>query len=349
MSIEHLRARLEDDDRPGPAPTPRYGVPTAPGRRAAPAPAPDDTAQLFLPDRPMTLEADTVGITTGITPGTTVGATAPIPPAPAPLRPRSHRAEGVHRPAAAAPSAPVGHSAVSPPPPSAHTPEPEQATRVPRLPDGTRLIVLIAASTGLSGWLAGAAAQSVSGNKNAPWILGRASGICTYLLMVALVAMGLVLSHPWRARWRRPSAVLRIRAHVSLAAFTLAFLVLHIVVLATDKYAKVGWWGALLPMASDYRPLPVTLGVIATYGGIAAGVTAAAAGRWAGRVWWPVHKVAGISLVLAWLHGVFTGIDTRAIAWLYAVTAIGLVALAASRYMVRTPNDIAAEFSEDGR
>jgi len=225
----------------------------------------------------------------------------------------------------------------------------EQDVMTPKLPAGTRTIVLIAASTGLSGWLAGAAAQSVAGNRDAPWILGRASGICTYLLLVALVALGLMLSHPWRARWRRPSAVLRIRAHVSLAAFTLAFLVLHIVVLATDAYAKVGWWGALLPMASDYRALPVTLGVIATYGGIVAGVTAAAAGRWAGRIWWPVHKVAGVSLLLAWLHGVLAGIDTRAMAWLYAVTALGLLALAASRYVVRTPSDIAAEYGEHRR
>ena len=93
--------------------------------------------------------------------------------------------------------------------------------------------------------------------------------------------MGLVLSHPWRTRWRTPSTPARIRVHVSLAVFTLAFLVLHIVVLATDSYAKVGWWGALLPMASGYRPVAVTLGVIAAYGGLLAGLTAAFAGRWA--------------------------------------------------------------------
>ncbi|MFZ0158121.1 MAG: hypothetical protein WAL50_03740 [Kineosporiaceae bacterium] len=202
-----------------------------------------------------------------------------------------------------------------------------------------RTALLVAASTGLTGWLAGRSAQAVAGDKNAPWILGRASGICTYLLLVALVALGLVLSHPWRARWSRPSAVVRIRAHVSLSVFTLAFLVLHIVVLATDSYAKVGWWGALLPMASGYRPVPVTLGVIAAYGGLLAGLTAAAAGRWAARVWWPVHKVAALSLVLAWLHGVLAGADSTAIGWLYAVTALGLVVLAASRYLAGTPDD----------
>lgn len=198
---------------------------------------------------------------------------------------------------------------------------------------------MVAASTGVTGWLVGRSATAVAGDKMAPWILGRASGICAYLLLVALVALGLVLSHPWRGRWNRPSAVVRIRAHVSLSAFTLAFLVLHIVVLATDEYAKVGWWGALLPMASEYRPVPVTLGVIATYGGLIAGLTAAMAGRWAARVWWPVHKVAALSLVAALLHGILAGVDTKAIAWLYAVTTVGLIILAATRYLAGTPDD----------
>lgn len=220
------------------------------------------------------------------------------------------------------------------------------ARGLPHRPAALGTIALIAASTGLTGWLVGWAAWSVADDKNAPWILGRASGVCAYLLLVALVVMGLLLSHPWRTRWRRPSPVVRIRLHVSLAMFTLAFLVLHIVVLATDEYAKVGWWGALLPMASQYRPVPVTLGVIATYGGILAGVTALAAGRWAWRLWWPVHKVAVLSLILAWLHGVFTGVDTPALGWLYGLTAALVLALAASRYVTRTPADLAADHAE---
>lgn len=203
-------------------------------------------------------------------------------------------------------------------------------------------VAVVAVSTGVSGVLVGRAAQAVAGDKMAPWILGRASGICAYVLMLALVVLGLVLSHPSRARWRRPSAAVRIRAHVSLAVFTGAFVVLHVVVLATDKYANVGWWGALLPMGSQYRPVPVTLGVICTYAGVLAGVTAVAAGRWAAKVWWPVHKVAALVLVLAWLHGVLSGIDTPSLWWLYVVTAALVVVLGASRYLTRRSDDVLA-------
>ena len=118
--------------------------------------------------------------------------------------------------------------------------------------------------------------------------------------------------------------------------FTLVFTVLHIVVLATDKYAGVGWRGTFVPMASTYRPLPVTLGVIALYAGLAAGLTAALAGRISRRAWWPIHKVAIVSLVLVWLHGILAGIDTPAILTMYVLTGGLVVFVAVSRYTTRT-------------
>lgn len=198
---------------------------------------------------------------------------------------------------------------------------------------------LVTLGCGTSAWLTGRAVGSVAGDRNAPWILGRASGVTGYLLLVALVALGLMLSHPRRVHWHRPTSSTRIRLHVSLAAFTLGFIALHIVVLATDEYAQVGWSGAVLPMASRYRPAAVTLGLIGTYAGLLAGLTAAFAGRWARRLWWPVHKVSAGSLVLVWAHGVLAGGDSPALWPLYLSTAIGILLLALSRYTSATPAD----------
>jgi hypothetical protein len=211
------------------------------------------------------------------------------------------------------------------------------------------LAVLVAASAGVSAWLVGWAVLGVRGNMQAPWILGRAAGVTTYLLLVALVAMGLVLSHPWRTRIAWPSAATRIRIHVSLAVFTLAFLVLHVVVLATDSYAGVGWRGALVPMGASYRPVPVTLGLIAAYAGLLAGLTAALAGRMAIRVWWPIHKVAALTLACVWLHGVLAGSDTTMLLPLYVGTGGAVVLLALSRYAARTPADRVEELTDTAR
>jgi DMSO/TMAO reductase YedYZ heme-binding membrane subunit len=133
---------------------------------------------------------------------------------------------------------------------------------------------------------------------------------------------------------------------VSLAVFTLALTVLHIVVLATDQYAGVGWRGSVVPMGSSYRPVAVTLGVIGLYAGLLAGLTAAFSGhRLVARVWWPVHKVASVALVLVWGHGVLAGIDTPVLLWLYLATGAAVLGLAAWRYVARTPRDLVDELA----
>lgn len=206
-------------------------------------------------------------------------------------------------------------------------------------------VIMVAVSAALTSALIGWAARDVSGNRMAPWIVGRAAGLTSYLLLVALTIMGLLLSHPKWGRWRHPSKATRLRLHVSLAVFTLAFTALHVVVLATDSYAGVGWAG-LLPMGSVYRPVPVTLGVIGLYAGLPAGLTAALAGRIRLRVWWPIHKVAGVALVLVWVHGLQAGADSKPLLWLYLITGGAVLALAASRYLARNSADLVAELSE---
>lgn len=205
------------------------------------------------------------------------------------------------------------------------------------------VVVALAASAAVTTGLIGWAATSVAGNRMAPWIIGRAAGLTSYLLLVALTVMGLLLSHPRRAGWRRPSSATRLRLHVSLAAFTLVFTVLHVVVLATDSYAGVGWRGTWLPMGASYRPVPVTLGVIGLYAGLLAGLTAALAGRIRLRLWWPIHKASAASLALVWLHGLRAGADTAILLWMYIATGGAVLALAVSRYTARGPADLLAE------
>jgi hypothetical protein len=199
---------------------------------------------------------------------------------------------------------------------------------------GHELLVLI--SAGITGTIAGLVIARVSGDRMAPWILGRAAGVCAYLLLVALVVLGLTLSHPRRAE-RGRTAMLRMRAHIVLALLTLALMALHIVVLATDRYAGVGWWGAALPLGAQYRPVPVSLGVIGAWVGVLAGLSAGIAGRLPRRAWWPLHKVAAVSFVLIWLHGVYAGSDTRALFGLYAGTGALVLMVAVGRYTARRP------------
>src|SRR5450756_679624 len=195
-------------------------------------------------------------------------------------------------------------------------------------------------AAGVSGAVATRLAlDALQGRDGVSWVLGRASGLPSSLLLVTLVTTGLLLSHPWSRRFRRPSAATRLALHSALATFTLIFVALHVVVLATDPWAQVGWRGVVVPMASTYRPVPVTLGVLAVWAGLLTGITARFAGRFVGRIWWPVHKVAATILLLVWAHSVPAGTDTPLLHLFYLATGLGVVGLAITRYAARTPSD----------
>lgn len=202
---------------------------------------------------------------------------------------------------------------------------------------GTIVGLAATLSATVTGVLIGTSIGVVEGNRMAPWILARATGISAYVLLVLLVLLGLLLSHPWRTRVARPGPATRIRLHIVLAALTLAFTIAHIVILATDRFAGVGWRGVSLPLQSSYRPAAVTLGVLGAWAGLVVGCTAVLAGHLPRRLWWRLHKVAIVALLLVWLHGVLAGGDTVTLRWLYLSTG-GLIAVVAlSRYAARTP------------
>lgn len=185
--------------------------------------------------------------------------------------------------------------------------------------------------------------QSASAPK---WILGRSTGLATYMLLYFLTAMGMLLSHPRRAHWHRPSAITRIRIHVSLATFTLVFLLSHIIVLASDPYAKVGVVGSLLPFTAQYRPYAVTLGILAVWSGLLSGITAGmASASSVVRIWWPIHKVAIAAFVLTWLHAVLAGTDTHQLTYFYAITGGSIILLALWRYLTPSQSEHIREVS----
>lgn len=173
----------------------------------------------------------------------------------------------------------------------------------------------------------------LSGRETTSWLLGRAAGITAYLIMVGLVLLGLGLADR-RPRSARLDRVTRIRLHLGLAVFLLLFTGGHVVVLALDRHAGVGWAGAVLPLASDYRPVPVTLGVLAAEAAAVAAVTAALAGHLFGRAWAIVHRLTVVIMGLTWLHAVLAGSDAGRLGLLYLGTGLMVVVRAALRYVV---------------
>ena len=165
-----------------------------------------------------------------------------------------------------------------------------------------------------------------------PWILGRGLGVASYLALTGTVVLGLWLRHPWRARFRRPSAAGILWAHVSLAAATVTLVAGHVTALALDRYAGVGWSGTFLPWSAHYRPTPVALGTLALYGLVLVVATATLAGSIGRAVWFPVHSAAVLVFCVSLAHGVTAGSDGSALRWVYAASGLVVVVLQATRW-----------------
>jgi DMSO/TMAO reductase YedYZ heme-binding membrane subunit len=158
-----------------------------------------------------------------------------------------------------------------------------------------------------------------------PWIAARALGVMAYLLLALEVATGLVLSHPRNtAAWRKTKQVFP--WHELLTVFTFGFLAIHGVLLAVDRFANVGWLGALVPGLSAYRTPAIALGTVAAYTMLFTAITA----KWTRLLpsgWWlKVHRVAALTFLMAWLHAVLSGTDGGALLPLYIITGVPILA-----------------------
>ncbi|HVC71527.1 MAG TPA: hypothetical protein VNC61_14830 [Acidimicrobiales bacterium] len=171
-----------------------------------------------------------------------------------------------------------------------------------------------------------------------PWIVGRGLGLAGYLALTALVLLGTWFSHPWRFRRSILHPAVQLRVHAVLAAGTLVLVAGHVLAMVVDRYAHVGFTGALVPGTSGYRPTAVALGTVALYLGLAAGASAALAGRFLIRHrWLAVHRFAAAVFALAWFHGVLAGSDTPALRAVYALTGLAVLFLTATRLTARAP------------
>jgi hypothetical protein len=164
-----------------------------------------------------------------------------------------------------------------------------------------------------------------------PWILSRGLGLAALLSLAALTGLGLWLHHPWRASISGVRPISWLRAHSALAATTVMLVVAHLTAIALDRYAHVGWLGALVPWRSAYRPSPVALGTLALWMIILVGASAGLAGVIGGGRWLAIHRMAWLSFAAAWLHGVTAGSDTARLRLIYLATGIAVTSVAATR------------------
>jgi DMSO/TMAO reductase YedYZ heme-binding membrane subunit len=193
-------------------------------------------------------------------------------------------------------------------------------------------LVVLAGALTVGYWLA-SVSRPLTTSRMMPWLVGRTLGLGAYATLTALVCLGLWLRHPWRVRATVLSPESALRAHAALGAAAAVLVAGHLVSLAMDGYAQVGWVGALVPGRSGYRTTPVALGVVAFYLMLAVAATAGMAGRVTKGRWLTVHRLALPLFALAWFHGVLAGTDTPVLRLAYVASGLAVGGLAVTRYL----------------
>jgi uncharacterized membrane protein (DUF485 family) len=170
------------------------------------------------------------------------------------------------------------------------------------------------------------------------WLGSRAAGFAALILLTFEVVLGLILSHPTnKSTWRLSKRLFPWHEHTWV--FTVSFLVVHVVSIAMDRFANVGWLGVVLPGMSEYRTVPVAVGTIALYALLITGLTARITRLLPAGWWLRLHRLSLAVLALAWAHGMLAG------------TFIAVAIAATYRYwIVRTARPtFASSIREDNR
>lgn len=139
------------------------------------------------------------------------------------------------------------------------------------------------------------------------WYLARAGGIVAWALLTLAVVWGLLVST--RLLRGRPGPKWLLDLHRFLGGLAVTFTGIHLVALVADSYVHFDLVDLLVPFASEWKPLPVALGVVALWLLLAIELTSLAMRRLPRRQWRWVHLSSYGLFWLATLHGLAAGTD----------------------------------------
>jgi predicted ferric reductase len=168
------------------------------------------------------------------------------------------------------------------------------------------------------------------------WYMGRAGGFVAYWLLFGSLALGLAVSSRFfDGLLARPWVY---EMHQFLSLVVLLAMLFHALVLLPDPYAHFRLQDLFVPLASDYRPEALSVGIVTLYGSVFVSASFYLK-RYIGQKGWRVLHYATFALFLgAMLHGIFAGTDTRQ-AWVqYMYLASGLAVLFLSFFRILASN-----------
>jgi ferredoxin-NADP reductase/DMSO/TMAO reductase YedYZ heme-binding membrane subunit len=163
------------------------------------------------------------------------------------------------------------------------------------------------------------------------WYVTRASAVLAWILMTLSVVWGVLLSTRIMRKVDDASRLLDL--HRYLGGLGLVMVALHVVSLMLDGWLQFSPLEALVPLQTDYRPIPVALGILALYLLIAVYGSSLLRDRLPPRFWKGLHYSNYAAVLLVAFHSGLSGTDVGR--WWYLSVAVMLISLTAVAVVVR--------------
>jgi methionine sulfoxide reductase heme-binding subunit len=168
---------------------------------------------------------------------------------------------------------------------------------------------------------------TASHGPSALWYATRGAGAMTLVLLTASVVLGIGEVRHWQPVGAPRFALAALHRTISL--FALVLLVVHVVTTLIDPFPRISLLNAGVPFVTDYRPLWMGLGTLASDLLVALVLTSLVRRRLGYRAWRGLHWLAYGCWPVAVLHGLGSGSDTKS-TWMLTLTlaCVGAVVVA---------------------
>lgn len=162
------------------------------------------------------------------------------------------------------------------------------------------------------------------------WIITRASGIASYILLTVMSLLGMSLTTGLVYRLMSPAAAWSL--HRATASVLLLSVAAHIVSLLFDAFMNLRIIDVLIPFISPYQPILISLGILGFYLLLLILGTSLYTMTSHARFWRTVHAFGFVMFMLIFLHGILIGTDAEQ-TWMQTIYWItGALVLSAGIY-----------------
>ncbi|MEH7437604.1 ferric reductase-like transmembrane domain-containing protein [Neobacillus drentensis] len=142
------------------------------------------------------------------------------------------------------------------------------------------------------------------------WYMIRATGTVSYLLLYLSVLLGL---YSQVQKKRKQKVTISLFLHEALSNWALILVLGHVGFLLIESYISFQWVEVLIPFKTDYKPLPMAMGIVSLYFLIMTVVTSKARKKIGYQKWRKLHALNPILYLLVTLHGLFIGSDFQGV------------------------------------